>query len=334
MIINLKSVAKGIKERTIFAAMMGERVKGHAAALLAACLFGLMSPMCKLIMQGGNIDGISLALMRVTGSAVLFWIISAFVKSQKIRREDWPSLIAMSLCGIALNQFLYVGGVQYTIPTNASVTSTAIPVFTLLMAALFMGQHICFKRAVGIGIAFTGALTMVLCSAGGDEGEGAMIGDLMCLGSQIFAASYFVFFAHLIARYGVLTLMKWLFTISALVTWPLFSSHLTTVEWAVVTRAEWLSLAYVVCIGTFVCYLVLNYAQGRLAAPVVASYNYVQPVVATVFALVWGMGALTMQSMIATCLILVGVWMVSTGAPAQTPLRPATVRTGLVRLKH
>ena len=44
---NLKRVAKGIKERTISAAMKGERVKGHAAALLAACLFGLMSPMCK-----------------------------------------------------------------------------------------------------------------------------------------------------------------------------------------------------------------------------------------------------------------------------------------------
>ena len=68
------------------------------------------------------------------------------------------------------------------------------------MAALFMGQHICFKRAVGIAIACIGALTMVLSSAGADEGNGAVIGDLMCLGSQVFAAAYFVFFAHLIKR--------------------------------------------------------------------------------------------------------------------------------------
>lgn len=311
--------------------MKGERVKGHAAALLAACLFGLMSPMCKLIMQEGNIDGISLALMRVTGSALLFWIISAFVRSQKIRREDWPSLIAMSLCGIALNQFLYVGGVQYTVPTHAGVTSTAIPVFTLIMAALFMRQHICFKRAVGIALACGGALTMVLSSAGGEEGDGAMIGDLMCLGSQVFAAAYFVFFSHLIARYGVLTLMKWLFTISALVTWPLFSSHLLSVDWAVVSETELLSLGYVVCIGTFVCYLVLNYAQGRLAAPVVASYNYVQPVVATVFSMVWGMGNLTLTGMAATCLILVGVWLVSTGEAIRKNTLPTAVRGRLLK---
>ena len=313
--------------------MKGERVKGHAAALLAACLFGLMSPMCKLIMQEGNIDGVSLALMRVTGSAILFWIISAFVRSQKIRREDWPSLIAMSLCGIALNQFLYVGGVQYTVPTHAGVTSTAIPVFTLIMAALFMRQHICFKRAVGIALACIGALTMVLSSAGADEGGGAMIGDLMCLGSQVFAAAYFVFFSQLITRYGVLTLMKWLFTISALVTWPLFSGRLVAVEWAVVGESELLSLAYVVGIGTFVCYLVLNYAQGRLAAPVVASYNYIQPVVATVFSMVWGMGSLTFMGVVATCLILVGVWMVSTGDTLRKNNLPAPVRGKLLKLK-
>lgn len=291
--------------------MMGERVKGHAAALLAACLFGLMSPMCKLVMQMGNIDGISLALMRVSLSAVMFWCISAFVTSQRIRREDWLPLIIMSLCGIALNQFLYVGGVQYTVPTNASVTSTAIPVFTLLMAALFMGQHICFKRGLGIALACCGAVTMVVSSAGADEGSGAMIGDLMCLGSQVFAAAYFVFFTQLLARYGVLTLMKWLFTISALVTWPLFASHLQDIEWGVVSQEEWMSLAYIVIIGTFVCYLVLNYAQHRLESPVVASYNYIQPVVATVFSLLWGVGAISWLGGGAVAMILVGVWLVS-----------------------
>lgn len=328
----MKSIAKSIKERTIFAAMKSERVKGHAAALLAACLFGLMSPMCKLVMQGGNIDGISLALLRVTGSALLFWLISAFVKSQRIKREDWPALIVMSLCGIGLNQFLYVGGVQYTVPTNASVTSTAIPVFTLLMAALFMGQHICFRRGIGIALACVGALTMVLSSGASDEGEGAMIGDLMCLGSQLFAASYFVFFSHLIARYGVLTLMKWLFTISAVVTWPLFAGQLNNVEWACISSDEWLSLSYIVIIGTFVCYLVLNFAQGKLEAPVVASYNYIQPVVATLFSLVWGVGVLSLNSVLAAVLILGGVWLVGSGQTAQKSNLPR-VRGRLVNLK-
>ena len=83
-----KVLPKIVKSVQFPAAMKGERVKGHAAALLAACLFGLMSPMCKFVMQDGTVNGISLALMRVICSAVLFWVTSCFVKSQKIRRED------------------------------------------------------------------------------------------------------------------------------------------------------------------------------------------------------------------------------------------------------
>lgn len=308
------------------AAMMGERVKGHAAALLAACLFGLMSPMCKFVMQDGTVNGISLALLRVTCSALLFWVVSCFVKSQPIRREDWPALIAMSLCGIALNQFLYVGGVQYTIPTHAGVTSTAIPVFTLLMAALFMGQHICFKRAVGIAIACMGALTMVLSSAGAEEGSGGVIGDLMCLGSQVFAAAYFVFFAHLIKRYHVLTLLKWLFTISALTTLPLFATQLEAPEWSEISCSVWFSLGYIVIVGTFLCYLVLNYAQARLEAAVVATYNYLQPVVAAVFSLVLGVGQLTMSAFFAIGLILVGVRLTGSSSIPQKKHLPTPVR--------
>ena len=319
----LPNVAKSVQSP---AAMMGERVKGHAAALLAACLFGLMSPMCKFVMQDGTVNGISLALLRVTCSAVLFWVTSCFVKSQKIRREDWPALIAMSLCGIALNQFLYVGGVQYTVPTHAGVTSTAIPVFTLLMAALFMGQHICFKRAVGIAIACMGALTMVLSSAGTDEGNGAVIGDLMCLGSQVFAAAYFVFFAHLIKRYHVLTLLKWLFTISALTTLPLFATLLEAPEWSEISHSAWLSLGYIVIVGTFLCYLVLNYAQARLDAAVVATYNYLQPVVAAAFSLVLGVGQLTMSTFFAIGLILVGVRLTGSSTIPQKKHLPAPVR--------
>jgi drug/metabolite transporter (DMT)-like permease len=159
-----------------------------------------------------------------------------------------------------------------------------------------------------------------------------MIGDLMCLGSQLFAASYFVFFSHLIARYGVLTLMKWLFTISAVVTWPLFAGQLNNVEWACISSDEWLSLSYIVIIGTFVCYLVLNFAQGKLEAPVVASYNYIQPVVATLFSLVWGVGVLSLNSVVAAVLILGGVWLVGSGQTGKKSNLPR-FRGRLVNLK-
>ena len=46
-------------------------LKGHICTLGAVLLFGLMSPMCKLAMQNGAIDGLLLAFFRVSGAALL-----------------------------------------------------------------------------------------------------------------------------------------------------------------------------------------------------------------------------------------------------------------------
>lgn len=288
--------------------MLGEKTKGHLAALSAACLFGLMSPVCKVAMGSGVVDGPALAAMRVCGSACMFWLVSLFVRGQRIRRRDWPALIAMSLCGMGLNQFLYVTGLQYTSPTNACVIGTSTPIVALLLSALFLHMRITARRAVGIVLACCGALVLLLGSVHG--GGGNLLGDALCLCSQLAAACYFVFFGRLIRRYRVITLMKWLFTISAVAALPFFGGHVAELAWSDIQPVEWLSCAYVVGVGTFVCYLLLNAGQSRLAPPVVAAYNYVQPVIAAAAGILWGVDALTWQKVVAVLLIIGGVWLV------------------------
>jgi drug/metabolite transporter (DMT)-like permease len=91
---------------------------------------------------------------------------------------------------------------------------------------------------------------------------------------------------------------------------PFFSAHLTELAWSDIQPVEWLSCAYVVGVGTFVCYLLLNAGQSRLAPPVVAAYNYVQPVIAAAAGILWGVDALTWQKVVAVLLIIGGVWLV------------------------
>lgn len=288
--------------------MLSNATKGHLAALSAACLFGLMSPVCKLAMAGGVVDGPALAAMRVCGSACMFWLVSLFVRGQRVRRRDWPALIAMSLCGMGLNQFLYVTGLQYTSPTNGCVIGTSTPIVALLLSAVFLRMPITLRRGVGVALACCGALVLLLGSVHG--GGGSVVGDALCLGSQLAAACYFVFFGRLIRRYRVITLLKWLFTISALAALPIFGPGLVQVNWSAVQPMEWLSCAYVVGIGTFVCYLLLNAGQSRLAPPVVAAYNYVQPVIAAAAGILWGVDSLNWQKIAAVLLIVGGVWLV------------------------
>jgi drug/metabolite transporter (DMT)-like permease len=174
------------------------QLKGHISTLGAVILFGLMSPMCKLAMQSGVIDGLLLAFFRVSGAALLFWLISPLVKREKIARKDWLPLLGMSLCGMVISQFLYVLGIQYTSPTNASVVGTTTPVMTFILASIFLQHRVTWLRISGFLLASIGALVLILGSGGGLSGN--PLGDMLCFVSQFSAACYFVFFGGVFAK--------------------------------------------------------------------------------------------------------------------------------------
>ncbi len=293
--------------------MISQRAKGHLATFFAAVLFGLMSPVSKLVMGQGVIDGYALAAMRICGAAMLFWGASFVARDkQGINwRKDGFSLLGMSLCGMALNQFFYIVGVQYTAPTNACVIGTGVPVMALLLSAVFLGLRITWAKGVGVMLASIGAVVLVSGSAAGDAATGSVAGDAMVFISQVFAAFYFVFFGRVIAKYRMITLLKWLFTLSAIPVLCIYSTHLIQLPWGELTFVSAAGTAYVVCIGTFVCYFLLMSGQKRLTPPVVATYNYVQPVVAALLGICWGLEVLTWQKCLALVLVAVGVRCVS-----------------------
>lgn len=291
----------------------GGAAAGHVAALAAMLCFGLMSPMCKVAMQGGVIDGLRLATLRVSGAALLFYVVSLFLPRERVRKRDLLPLLGMSLCGMAINQFCYVSGVELTSPTNGTVAATTTPVFTLVLSVLFLHLRTTYQKVFGMALAACGALVLVLGSRSTGGVSGHPLGDALCLFAQFSAACYFVFFGKVLHRYSPITMMKWLFGLSALVTLPFFAHHLWAAPWAALTPAEGAGAAYVVIGGSFVSYLLLITAQQRLEPPTVATYNYVQPAVAATVGILLGVDMLTWQKLVAIALIGIGVHFVTHG---------------------
>lgn len=292
---------------------------GHFAALSAMLCFGLMSPLCKVAMQGEVIDGLTLATMRVSGAALLFWIVSLFLPPEPVRHRDLLPLFGMSLCGMAINQFCYVSGVQLTSPTNGTVAATTTPVFTLVLSVLFLRLRTTKRKIFGMALAACGALVLILGSQRTGGLSGHPLGDALCLFAQFSAACYFVFFFNVLHRYSPITMMKWLFGLSALVTFPLCAGHVWAAPWENLTAAAGASACYVVVGGSFVSYLLLMTAQQRLDPPTVATYNYIQPAVAASVGVLLGVDMLTWQKLVAVALIGIGVHFVTHGNSAATP---------------
>lgn len=130
--------------------MPSETLKGHIAMGAAAVIWGLMSPVSKLVMQQGEVSSASLATFRLLGAAILFWLASAFVPGEPIERKHRLPLFYASLFGIIFNQMAFTVGVGFTSPADAAIIITITPVLTMILAAFVLREMVTGKNHRGL----------------------------------------------------------------------------------------------------------------------------------------------------------------------------------------
>lgn len=289
--------------------------KGHAAMASAGILWGVMSPVCKWVICDAQISAATLAVLRIWGAAALFWLAALVSPKERLRRGDGKKMMLAALCGVLLNQGAFTFGVGLTSPSDAALVTTTLPVFTLLLSFLFLKERISVGKMIGVLASTAGAAILIVSNASGSS-HGNVWGDLLCMGAQMSAACYFVFFRRQIARYSPITMMKWMFLYAAVYSSPFAAYDLSQSPLAETSLQAWGGIAYVIAVATFVCYILMPIAQRFLRPTVVSMYNYLQPIVATSLAIVWGMDRLSWTKFFSVALIFGGVFLVTT-APSR-----------------
>ena len=300
--------------------MTREQRMGHLSMLAASVMWGMMAPISKAAMNSDAVSAMLVADVRIFGAAALFWILSFFTKGEKILDKwDYVRLFFAGLFAILLSQGVYVTGVSMTSPVDASIITTTLPIVTMIFAAIFIKEPITGMKAGGVLLGACGALLLVFGNRlipGASEAvqtarTSNLTGDLLCFLAQCSYAVYLVIFRDLIRKYSPITLMKWMFTFSSVVMIPVSARSLALTGWDSISLTEYAELAYVLVFGTFLCYLIVPVGQKFLRPTLVAMYNYVQPVVATVVAIIWGMDTFNILKIIAVVLIFAGVLLVN-----------------------
>ncbi len=290
--------------------MKNKPLQAHLSMFAAEAMWGLMSPVCKDAMNSG-VDGISMVGFRVAGAALLFWTASLFGKYEHVPWRDVVLLAGAALFGVAFNQCLFTIGLSVTSPVNASIVTTSMPIFAMILSFLILGEPITLKKAGGVAIGCTGAVVLILSSATAASSRvGDIRGDLMCICAQLSFALYLSLFNKLIKKYNAITVNKWMFTWATVFVAPVSWGHLGGLQWASIAPGVWAEVGYVVFFGTFVSYLLSIESQRVLRPTVVSVYNYVQPIVAVSVSVLTGLGVFTWQQGIAVVLVFTGVWLV------------------------
>lgn len=296
--------------------MTQTKLKAHVALAAAMIFFGLMSPLVKDASNAG-LTGLQLATLRVGGTALLFWLAMPFAPRQKVARRDIPKVIVAGLLAVAICQSSFVVGVSMTSPVNASIEVTSQPIFALLLAAMFLGERITWRKALGVVLGCAGAIILIL-QVTTDTGQAANFrGDLVILGGQLAFAMYLTLFPGIISRYNLFTLNRWMFTVGTIVLLPFTWSDMAALDWSIFTPKLIFEVAYLVVCATFLTFVLIVYAQRSLSATVVSIYNYIQPVVTVTASLLMGVATFSWQQAMACVLVFMGVWLVIKARPGK-----------------
>ena len=283
----------------------------HASMFLACAFWGLMAPLGKDAMTHG-IDGIGMVTFRVLGGACLFWLTSLFVKHEHVPKRDKLLFAGAGLFGLVFNQCCYTIGLSITSPINASIVTTSMPIFAMVLSALILKEPLTGKKACGVLMGCSGALILILTSAQAvSDKVGDIRGDLLCLTAQFSFALYLALFNPLIKRYSVFTVNKWMFLWASLFITPFTATHVAAIEWGRVPVQTILEVGYVVFFATYFSYILTMIGQRTLRPTVVSVYNYVQPIVSVTASIVLGISIMQWQQVVAVLLVFGGVWLVT-----------------------
>jgi len=294
---------------------MNKKLQAHSAIILANTIFGLGVPVTKLLLDNW-VTPMGYMASRSLGAALVFWLIAAFLPKEKVERKDLVTILFGGLLGFVISQTLTAEALNYTSPVYFSLIATLTPVATMLVAALFIGERITSLKFVGVLLGIGGAVLMVMMSQSLGSGSNDLLGITLAILSVLTWAIYLIITRHVAEKYSPVTQMKYVFLISAIVTVPLAIPELP--QNALYTSAvAWdgvVEMLFIVLGATALGYFLIPFAMKYIQATTVSIYTNLQPVIASLVAILIGQDILTWDKPVAGILVLLSAYIVTVAA--------------------
>lgn len=285
-----------------------ENLKAHLALIAVNVIYALNYGFTKDVMPE-YIPQFALILIRVVGATLLFWTLSLFMKYERIEKQDWWRLAQCGLFGVAANQLMFFEGLANTLAINASVIMVATPLIVLVLSRLFLGEELVPQKILGVAVGMTGAFLLIV-SRMGEVGKFSGYGDLMILMNASSYGIYLVLVKPLMKKYNPVTVIRWAFTIGLVMVLPFGLSQWNDIDWSM-NSGHYLRVLYIVVATTFFAYLLTVFSLGKVSPAIVSAYIYIQPVLATILAVMAGSEKLEPAVVLYGLMIFLGVFLIS-----------------------
>ena len=289
---------------------MNKILKAHISLLIANLIYALNFTIAKDVMPNFILPS-AFILLRVMGALFLFSFSYFIFFFQKIELKDILRFAICGLFGVAINQLFFFEGLNLTTPINAAIVMTTNPILVMLLSFIIVKEAISFKKILGITLGFIGASTLILSDGAINLSSNNSTGNLFVFINATSYGLYLVIVKPLLNKYHPLTVLFYVFAFGLLFVLPFGYDDLTNVKWGTIPVNIYLEIIFVVVCTTFIAYLLNSSALKTLTASTVSIYIYLQPILASLFAIFLGADFLDEKKIIASVLIFSGVYLVS-----------------------
>lgn len=273
-------------------------------------IFGLHYSIAKSLMPD-YLTSWQLVFLRLLGGVILFWIFGRLFVRERVERRDLLMLALCGLIGFTLNIGFFYAGLNLTTPVDASIIHLTNPIMVLILASILIREKITLRKSGGILLGMTGALILILWGRHLQFGGQTAMGNILVLVNMMCYSLYLVLLKPLLAKYHTVTIMKWVSLFGFLFVIPLSARSMLTISFAHFDWYGWAAIAYIIILGTFLVYLMINFSLNILTPTAVSYYTYLQPILAAVSSVSIGMERITLPKVLAAMLIFTGVWLVT-----------------------
>jgi len=294
---------------------MSERV-GVIAAVVSSSLGGMGAAATRYVID--VVDPVTLAAFRFGLGALLLVPVALAMRSPWPRGRDWLGAIGLGLLFFALFFVLYNVSLAYTTAARASLALSALPLITMVVAAILGHERLTARKTLGVLTAI-GGVSFSLAAGLGSAPVGAWRGDLVMAGAALCMALYTIWSRPFIARSTPLTFVAACMSAGALcnILLTAFRGGFTVVER--LDLGQWLAILYMGVFAAAVNFFLWVYALKRTTPTRVAATITVTPVTASLLASFLVHEPIGLNLVLGVAAVGAGIWIASTEARVATP---------------
>jgi drug/metabolite transporter (DMT)-like permease len=233
------------------------------------------------------------------------------------RAGDWPLAIGLGVTAIAGYNWLFLTGLTLAPASDGAIIVPGLaPVFTLVLAGIFLQERLGARGIIGLVVAAVGLFLVV--DPGGTADDRRLLGDLLFIAGALCWGVYSVLARIASRRFDAVSTTLYGIAIGTVILIPPALLEGGAQQVAAAPAEALFGIAYLAVFGTVAAFVLLNLGVARIGAARASAFALLVPIVGVLSSVALLSESLGPLTLLGGAVVLAGLWLVEHRRPRET----------------